>query len=77
EYQLHVHLAYSAPIKFNGPPSRQKDKNRTHQDNEFSSNYSGTMKNGSIISEITTERDEDIAYAIPKRYIKQDIGNMN
>lgn len=37
----------------------------------------GGMKNESIIKETKTQRDDDIAYAIPKRYIKWNIGNMD
>lgn len=35
------------------------------------------MKNESVIQEIINERDDEIAYAIPQRYIKWNIGNMD
>ncbi|VCX37786.1 unnamed protein product [Gulo gulo] len=75
--QLHLHLAHSAPIKFNRSSNEPDENNETYQDSGYPSKYSGGMKNESIIIETKTQRDDDIAYAIPKRYIKWNIGNMD
>lgn len=39
--------------------------------------FPGVMKNETVIQEIINQIDDEIAYAIPKRYIKWNIGNMD
>ncbi|XDA90698.1 hypothetical protein R6Z07F_020304 [Ovis aries] len=70
-------MIYSAPIKLNQSPAKPNENNSSHQHSGFPSKYSGMMRNETVVLEGKVWKNSDIAYAIPKRYIKWDIGNMD